>query len=107
MIARRSTRKLSTGILYICHQLHLVVLRMKKILYTIFALSLLSTLSLSAQSISEEIPGSEVVMQAPSATPQVTVRDGAVVPLCAYDELQVFNVMGQEVPNENLSTGVY
>lgn len=80
---------------------------MKKILYTIFALSLLSTLPLSAQSISEGMPESEYMVQAPSVSPQVTVRDGAIVPLCAYDELQVFNVMGQEVPNENLSTGVY
>ena len=46
------------------------------------------------------------VASQPSA-PQVEVRDGAIVPLCEYDQMQVFNVMGQEVRNEHLPSGVY
>ena len=41
------------------------------------------------------------------SAPQVEVRDGAIVPLCEYDQMQVFNVMGQEVRNEHLPSGVY
>lgn len=41
------------------------------------------------------------------SAPRVEVRDGAIVPLCEYEQMQVFNVMGQEVRNEHLPSGVY
>lgn len=46
-------------------------------------------------------------LEAGQPAPQVEVRDGAIVPLCAYEQMQVFNVMGQEVPNEHLPAGIY
>lgn len=39
--------------------------------------------------------------------PRVEVRDGVITPLCEYDQMQVFNVMGQEVRNEHLPAGIY
>lgn len=41
------------------------------------------------------------------SAPRVEVRDGAIVPICEYEQMQVFNVMGQEVRNEHLPSGVY
>ena len=41
------------------------------------------------------------------SAPKVEVRDGSIIPLCEYEQMQVFNVMGQEVRNEHLPSCIY
>ena len=94
---------------------------MKQILHTIYTLIVCALLVPCSALASDKSEATErqllsdqslvAVASQPSAleqsAPQVEVRDGAIVPLCEYDQMQVFNVMGQEVRNEHLPSGVY
>ena len=93
---------------------------MKQILHIIYTLVVCALLVPCSALASDKSEATErqllsdqslvVVASQPSAqqsAPQVEVRDGAIVPLCEYDQMQVFNVMGQEVRNEHLPSGVY
>ena len=94
---------------------------MKQILHTIYTLIVCALLVPCSALASDKSEATErqllsdqsliAVASQPSAleqsAPQVEVRDGAIVPLCEYDQMQVFNVMGQEVRNEHLTSGVY
>ena len=94
---------------------------MKQILHTIYTLVVCALLVPCSALASDKSEATErqllsdqsliAVVSQPLAleqsAPQVEVRDGAIVPLCEYDQMQVFNVMGQEVRNEHLPSGVY
>ena len=93
---------------------------MKQILHIIYTLVVCALLVPCSALASDKSDATErqllsdqslvAVASQPSAleqsAPQVEVRDGAIVPLCEYDQMQVFNVMGQEVRNEHLPSGV-
>ena len=92
---------------------------MKQLLHTLYTLVVCALLlpcgafasdqCVAAEQLSDQ-PLTMVTAQAlgiDQSAPQVEVRDGAIVPLCEYDQMQVFNVMGQEVRNEHLPSGVY
>ena len=93
---------------------------MKQLLHTIYLLLICTMLAPSLAQASErslDVAGhaleQQLIAAAPQqldlerATPQVEVSDGTIVPLCEYEQMQVFNVMGQEVRNEHLPAGVY
>ena len=93
---------------------------MKQLLHTIYLFLICTMLAPSLAQASErslDVAGhaleQQLIAATPQqldlerATPQVEVSDGTIVPLCEYEQMQVFNVMGQEVRNEHLPAGVY
>lgn len=92
---------------------------MKQLLHTIYTLVICALLLPCGAFASDQCAAAEqlsdqsltmVAAQAFSieqSTPKVEVRDGSIIPLCEYEQMQVFNVMGQEVRNEHLPSGVY
>lgn len=92
---------------------------MKQLLHTIYTLVVCALLLPCGAFASDQCVAAEqlsdhaltmVAAQAFSneqSAPKVEVRDGSIIPLCEYEQMQVFNVMGQEVRNEHLPSGVY
>ena len=82
---------------------------MKQLLHTIYTLVVCALLLPCGAFASDQCVAAEqlsdhaLTMQVAQAfsneqsAPKVEVRDGSIIPLCEYEQMQVFNVMGQEV----------